>query len=332
MSKGYQFGDISKSIYNKVTNPTDSNKSTNSDQNELEPYKFGDLTKYAFHSIASQFKPFPVDITSLTLINQGFLEKRNETLLIYKKYWVVLASSINGNKSMYLFKGKPKQQKYDECVKIIDLSSYNNVQAIDDNYFDLISSKNNKRVRFYAQHHQQRGKWIKCLFPMVITNDIQPSNVDFINDDPSHFSQQCIAYYIIDLEYNHSHSGNPQSLLRNENFIIAAIIWGYIHEDDEKFSWELNKGEKPECGMYENSLAVMYGIGGGIIGPVKGMIDGAALPIKLATDGQSIGKPDLKLKIPMVLAVGILPITTIAGIILGVPKGIQDGYKIVHRN
>ena len=111
-NKGYRFGDITKSVYNNLANTS---------------YKLGGLTKSSFHSITSQFVPFTIPTTKAP-IKEGFVRKKSEILLTYKKYWAVLISEPNTNtKAIYLCKNK---QRYDQCVEIIDLTSDKRVQAI----------------------------------------------------------------------------------------------------------------------------------------------------------------------------------------------------------
>ena len=124
--------------------------------------KFGNLTKASFHSVTSQFIPFKIPMTKAP-IKEGFVQKRSEILLTYRKYWAVLISEENTNtKAIYLCKD---EQKYDECVEVIHLTSDKSVQAITpltsvEWSFDIISKgMRKKRQRFVVDTFEERREW-----------------------------------------------------------------------------------------------------------------------------------------------------------------------------
>ena len=313
-NKGYQFGDITKSVYNNFTNSN---------------YKFGDLTNSTFYSITSQFVPFQIPMTKAP-IKEGFLRKRSEILLTHRKYWAVLISEQNTNtKAIYLCKNK---QKYDECVEIIDLKSYENVQALSPDTsikwsFDITSNKGmrKKRQRFAAESMEQRAEWIKALFGMIgmqkldemkesESMDIQTNNMDGIN-------MECIAYYIIDLEYNHSEEGNPHNLLRNLNFILSSIIWSYMHDnhDYKKLfdDFDLDEEQKSALEYFQQPIAYAGGV---VKGTAEGAISGAVIGAVLGGAVVGGAHPD-STKTRQVAAVALMPLGAIAGVAAGTVYG-----------
>eukprot|EP01084_Bolivina_argentea_P045460 83684_1 len=320
--KGYQFGDISKSVYNKLNNSI---------------YQFGDITKSAFHSITAQFEPFTVNIKDP--IKEGFLHKRSPLLLTYRKYWAVLQEKT---KSIYLFKNK---KQYDQCIEIIDLSLYDHVKG---HYswppcFDIFSSTNSQRFR--APSNVETDEWINCVIKIIGVQKLDEMKEtlmsDIYNDSQSgiDLNLNCIAYYIIDLEYNHSESANPQSLLRNQNFIIAAIIWAYMHEDDQRVNMNmrmLGDEQKTALKYWQQPAAVIHAICGGLgdakLGPVYGFLGGAFVGMAVAgTHGPGTGHDIYKVTDLTATECAIIPLGIIAGTAVGVvylaPTYFAEAFK-----
>merc|ERR1712228_557928 len=112
--------------------------------------------------------------------------------------------------------------------------------STNDGYFQ-IHSENEAHI-FYA-YCMNRDEWMRCIMKVIAGfNDQKIKEVKeslALNDDDSiqtagDLNLQCVAYYIIDLEFVQSQSGNPQQLVLNQNFIISSIIWSYIHDKEEK--------------------------------------------------------------------------------------------------
>ena len=279
------------------------------------------MTKSAVNFITSKFEPVKIDTSNA--IKEGFLYKRNEFLLTYTKYWAVLVSN-DKSQSIYLFKN---EKEYDECIDVIDLKSYDKVQAIQsytsvDNIikgismewsFDLIHS-DKQRIRFVAESEIVRSEWIQCLLQLVGVeklNEIKQSLMDSLQIAQG-FNIDCITYYIIDLEFNHCDGGDPQKLLRNENFVIAAVIWSYIHYD-----WD--KGKEAELESWQKPIAIAHGIGGGVKGGIIGSVTGITAGGILGAIGGAVHSN------PGAQRYAIVPLTAIAGAMVGVAYGASTG-------
>mmetsp|Transcript_15916 Transcript_15916/g.24489 ORF Transcript_15916/g.24489 Transcript_15916/m.24489 type:complete len:383 (+) Transcript_15916:34-1182(+) len=255
MFGGYKFGDVSKGLYNKATraggnnnnnDPDSKSRSTRTQLSQREQpstYQLGDFSKSAYkkvsrsvRSLTSQHRPLKIEIKHP--VKKGFLHKQNERLVTYCKFWCVLDADT---KSLYLFTDR---SKYDECVHVLPLSVFNKVQAVThflhyaSQYdFDVISASN-ERQRFSAWSYEERESWIKCIVQILNAHQLSELKLQLMsNTVPEKYAMvdaSCIAYYIIDLEFNQSEHGDAHQLMRNQNFIVAAIVWSYMHDENAR--------------------------------------------------------------------------------------------------
>jgi len=261
--KNYNFGDISKGLYNKATNvvsnvvtstvPSQSSTNTETESTDSKQitgyqfgdfsksvyqtasdaysnYKFGNLTKSAFYALTSQYEPFKV--TPSKIVTEGFLYKKNDKLLSYRAFWCVLDAD---HQCLFLCDGAQKSD-YDRCVQIMELKAFQKVQSVTHfagyhHQFDVISAYN-QRVRFSAPSKMDRSVWIKGLIQCFKAQQLSDLKEEMVSNNNGHgLDLQHIAFYIIDLEFYRSETGEAQQMLKTQNFLIACIIRSYMHKE-----------------------------------------------------------------------------------------------------
>merc|ERR1712154_542277 len=152
-----------------------------------------------------------------------------------------------------------------------------------------------------------------------IKEDIQSIQA---NDHGIEVSMQCVAFYVIDFEYSRSTDGDAESLLSNQDFIIASIIWSYIHTSDDKLDEQmvntLDEDQLSTLKYWQQPMAVVKAMRGGAKAAGHEALEGAAIPAILIFHNFQ-NKP-----------LSHLPLHMIAGATysaINVPKGFKKGFQ-----